>query len=188
MDLRKNKKFKKIVSEVDTDWSIEERVRYVLRMLGICDETIINIVTKGVRIENLNSFSLWEASGFKENFHQKCKELFDIINAFFDDIDKNWTVEERMRYELQKLEICDENIIRIIIAGLKVADLYEHTLLEKSEFPQDFHKGFNELSSSIKDFIAKQEPGKIGIITFISTLQEIIMKDGEIERVPYLFH
>ncbi len=183
MNLMQNEKFKKIISEVDTDWSIEERVRYVLQKLGICDETIIHIVTAGVKTENLDRYTLWQESGFLENLDEKCKELSDAINNWNNDIEANWTVEERLMYELQKLG-CNESIIRIIMAGAKIANLYENTLLEKSEFLQDFQ----ELYSAINTFIEKQDAdNKIGIITFIRTLQENIMKSNEIKRVICLF-
>lgn len=190
MDLMQNEKFRKILSEVDKDWSVEERVRYVLQEIGICDETIIHIVTKGVTIENLCEYTLWQNSGFLANFTQKCKELFDAINDFIrkNDITRDWTEEERIRYELQKAGV-DDKIIRIIMAGSKIANLYEHTLCEEAEFPQDFHEGCRELSSSINFLIDEQKVNNtVGVITFITILQKNIIKDNEIKRAICLFH
>lgn len=180
MDLMKNEQFKKIVSEVDLNWSIEERIRYVLLKLGISDQTIIHIVTKGVTIENLYSETLWQSSGFLENYNSKCQELYNAINNFIrnNTINRNCTIEEKIRYKLTELGICDSKVIRIIVSGAKIASL--------SEYPyHDFQQELKELSSSINALVEDSEP--VGILTFIRILQKNIMKDNEIKSIIFLF-
>ena len=64
MKLMQSDEFKEILQAVNTDWSIEERVRYVLHHLGVSDETIIHIVTRSVIKKDLFKHTIWQQSGF----------------------------------------------------------------------------------------------------------------------------
>lgn len=89
MKLMQSDEFKEILQAVNTDWSIEERVRYVLHHLGVRDETIIHIVTRSVIKKDLCQYTIWQQSGFLTNLNSKCEELFVAINDFLGNTDKH---------------------------------------------------------------------------------------------------